>query len=68
LNGFVNFVTVIVLSPFVYILNAHLLLSQFLEKLKEFESQILDDAAKHSEVWFGEEMSREVAKHTFFLF
>jgi hypothetical protein len=42
--------------------------TQFLDKLKEFESQILDDAVKNSEIWFGEEMSREVAKHTFFPF
>jgi len=40
----------------------------FLNKLKDFESQILDDAVKNSEAWFGEEMSREVAKHTFFPF
>ena len=40
----------------------------FLEKLKSFENQILDDAVKNSEAWFGEEMSREVAKHTFFPF
>jgi hypothetical protein len=39
-----------------------------LEKLKAFENQILDDAVKNSEAWFGEEMSREVAKHTFFPF
>jgi hypothetical protein len=42
--------------------------NEFLSKLKDFESQILDDAVKNSEVWFGEEMSREVAKHTFFPF
>lgn len=42
--------------------------AQFLQKLKDFENQILDDAVKYSEVWFGEEMSREVAKHTFFPF
>jgi hypothetical protein len=41
---------------------------QFLDKLKKFENQILDDAVKNSEAWFGEEMSREVAKHTFFPF
>jgi len=41
---------------------------EFLDKLKEFENQILDDAVKNSELWFGEEMSREVAKHTFFPF
>ncbi len=40
----------------------------FLDRLKKFENQILDDAVKYSEVWFGEEMSREVAKHTFFPF
>jgi hypothetical protein len=40
--------------------------TEFLEKFKTLENQILDDAVKHSEAWFGEEMSREVAKHTFF--
>jgi len=39
-----------------------------LDRFKAFENQILDDAVKNSEVWFGEEMSREVAKHTFFPF
>ena len=42
--------------------------NEFLAKLKAFENQILDDAVKNSEAWFGEEMSREVAKHTFFPF
>jgi len=42
--------------------------TEFLNKLKAFENQILDDAVKNSEAWFGEEMSREVAKHTFFPF
>ena len=42
--------------------------TEFLDKLKKFENQILDDAVKNSEAWFGEEMSREVAKHTFFPF
>jgi hypothetical protein len=42
--------------------------TQFLNKMKDFENQILDDAVKNSEAWFGEEMSREVAKHTFFPF
>jgi len=37
-------------------------------KLKEFENYILDSAVKHSEVWWGESMSREVVKHTFFPF
>lgn len=40
----------------------------FLKKLKDFENQILDDAVANSELWWGEEMSREVAKHTFFPF
>lgn len=40
--------------------------TDFLDKFKAFENQILDDAVKYSELWFGEEMSREVAKHTFF--
>jgi hypothetical protein len=40
----------------------------FLKKLKDFENQILDDAVTNSELWWGEEMSREVAKHTFFPF
>lgn len=43
-------------------------LKDFLAKLKAFENQILDDAVKNSEAWFGEQMSREVAKHTFFPF
>jgi len=42
--------------------------TDFLSKLKAFENQILDDAVKNSEAWFGVEMSREVAKHTFFPF
>ena len=40
----------------------------FLEKLKAFENQILDDAVKYSDAWFGEELSREVVKHNFFPF
>jgi hypothetical protein len=36
--------------------------------LKDFENFILDSAVKNSEVWWGESMSREVAKHTFFPF
>jgi hypothetical protein len=42
--------------------------NEFLQKLKDYESQILDDAVKNSNLWWGEEMSREVAKHTFFPF
>jgi hypothetical protein len=40
--------------------------NEFLEKMKKFENQILDDAVKNSEAWFGEELSREVVKHNFF--
>jgi len=40
----------------------------FLAKLKAFENQILDDAVKYSDAWFGEELSREVVKHNFFPF
>jgi len=40
----------------------------FLKKLKDFENQVLDDAVKNAELWWGEEMSREVLKHTFFPF
>ena len=42
--------------------------NNFLAKLKAFENQILDDAVKHSDTWFGEELSREVVKHNFFPF
>ena len=41
---------------------------EFLSKLKDFENQILDDAVKYSDAWFGEELSREVVKHNFFPF
>lgn len=40
----------------------------FLDKLKAFESQVLDDAVANSELWWGEQMSRELCKHTFFPF
>jgi hypothetical protein len=42
--------------------------NDFLQKLKDFENQILDDAVKNSEVWWGEEIELAVAKHTFFPF
>jgi hypothetical protein len=41
---------------------------QFLSKIKAFENQILDDAVKYSDAWFGEELSREVVKHNLFPF
>lgn len=40
----------------------------FLQKVKDFENVILDAAVKNSELWFGEELSREVCKHSFFPF
>ena len=40
----------------------------FLEKVIAFENEIIDQAVKNSELWFGEEMSREVCKHSFFPF
>jgi len=42
--------------------------TEFLEKVKAFENQILEDAVKNSDAWFGEEMSLAVVKHTFFPF
>ena len=38
----------------------------FLEKMKAFEEGILDAAVENAELWFGEEMSREVCKHSFY--
>jgi hypothetical protein len=38
----------------------------FLEKIKEFETQLLNDAVLNSELWFGEKMSYEVVKHMYF--
>jgi hypothetical protein len=40
----------------------------FLQKLKDFEQQILNDAVTNSELWWGEEMALAVCKHTFFPF
>lgn len=40
----------------------------FLTKLKTFEQQILQDAVSNSELWWGEHMSLELCKHTFFPF
>ena len=40
----------------------------FLQKVVDFENEVLDQAVKNSELWFGEEMSREVCKHSFFPF
>lgn len=38
----------------------------FLQKLKDLENQILDDAVRNAELWFGEEMDRAVAKHSMY--
>lgn len=42
--------------------------NKFLQKMIDFENKIIDDAVKNSEDWFGEERSREIAKHSFFPF
>jgi len=42
--------------------------NEFLRKMKDFESKILDAAVENSEQWWGEKMSREICKHTFFPF
>lgn len=40
--------------------------SEFFEKMKQFESKILDDSVKNSKEWFGKaKMSREVAEALF---
>jgi len=41
---------------------------EFLGKLKEFESQIIDAAVKNSELWFGKAKTREVVEDNFFPF
>jgi len=38
----------------------------FLQKMKDFENKILDAAVENSDLWWGEEMSREVCKHSFY--
>lgn len=37
----------------------------FLEKLKAFEDQILNDAVTNSELWWGEKLEKSILKHTF---
>ena len=37
--------------------------NDFLAKLKAFENQILDDAVKNSEAWFGETFPRRTKPH-----
>jgi hypothetical protein len=40
--------------------------NQLLDKMKAFETQILNDAVKNSEAWFGEEQPLAVVKHSFY--
>jgi hypothetical protein len=40
--------------------------NQLLDKVKGFETQILNDAVKNSEAWFGEEQPLAVVKHSFY--
>ena len=42
--------------------------TQFLAKLTDFEEQILNDAVKNSETWWGKKKSREVIEDNFFPF
>uniref|UniRef100_A0A6C0HZD0 Uncharacterized protein n=1 Tax=viral metagenome TaxID=1070528 RepID=A0A6C0HZD0_9ZZZZ len=37
-----------------------------LQKMKDFEAQLLEDAAKNSELWWGEPMSKDILKHMLF--
>ena len=38
----------------------------FLEKMKAFESAVIDAAVKNSEMWWGEQLEQGILKHTFF--
>lgn len=40
----------------------------FLQKLTEFQAQIIDDAVIHSEIWFGKKKSKELVEDSFFPF
>ena len=41
---------------------------EFLNKMKTFQDQIIDDAVKNSEVWWGKKKSRELCEDAFFPF
>ena len=41
---------------------------QALDKMKAFEEQILTDAVKNSEAWFGKKQSREIVEYGYFSF
>jgi hypothetical protein len=38
----------------------------FLQKLKDFENKVIDDAVLNSELWFGKKKSRELVEDSFF--
>lgn len=38
----------------------------FLDKMKQFETAIIEAAAKNSELWWGESLDMGILKHTFF--
>lgn len=40
----------------------------FLKKLTEFQNQIVEDAVKNSELWFGKKTSKEILEYSFFPF
>jgi len=40
----------------------------FLQKMIEFQNQVIDDAVTNSEVWFGKKKSRELVEDSFFPF
>jgi len=40
----------------------------FLQKLVEFQAQVIDDAVTNSEVWFGKKKSKELVEDSFFPF
>lgn len=40
----------------------------FLEKMTEFQSQVVDDAVANSELWFGKKKSKELVEDSFFPF
>ena len=40
----------------------------FLQKLVEFQAQVIDDAVTNSEIWFGKKKSKELVEDSFFPF
>ena len=39
---------------------------EFLQKVKDFENKVIDDAVLNSELWFGKKKSRELVEDSFF--